>query len=374
MKKILICFGTRPEAIKMAPVIHELKDRGFNYKVCVTAQHREMLDQVLAFFEIIPDVDLDLMKPNQSLNALSAGILQKMDEVLEKEMPNLVLVQGDTTTAAMVALAAFHRHIFVGHIEAGLRTNNKNAPYPEEVNRQLISRIADFHFAPTSLAKENLLKEQVHLDNTLITGNTVVDALNWGIKKLRSTKENEEVLKIRKRLTDLKRLILVTGHRRENFGEGLKNICEALIGISKEKDVEIVFPVHPNPNVVEPVKEMLMERSNIFLIDPVSYPTMLWLMDRAHFVISDSGGIQEEAPALKKPVLVTREVSERMEGVTAGFSILVGTNKDKIIEEANKLLETLPDFSSVKNPFGNGTASKSIVDFLEKRIELRLPN
>lgn len=365
MQDILVCFGTRPEAIKIAPVIHELINQNISFQVCVTAQHREMLDQVLDFFEIVPDFDLDLMQPNQSLNQISAGILQKMDEILEQVSPSIVLVQGDTTTAAIVSLAAFHRGIKVGHIEAGLRTYNKNAPYPEEVNRQIISRIADFHFAPTFLSQKNLINEQIPEAGILVTGNTVVDALQWAFKKLNSEDNNKEINVIRSILDPQKKLILVTGHRRENFGEGLKNICEALDELAERHEVEIIYPVHLNPNVQGPVKELLANRKNIHLIEPVSYPVMLWLIQLSYFIISDSGGIQEEAPACKKMVLVTREVSERMEGVVAGYSILVGTDKKRILEEAKSLLIKLPDLSEKENPYGDGTAAKQVVSFLK---------
>ncbi len=367
--KILVCFGTRPEAIKMSPVIHELKKQKLDFKVCVTAQHREMLDQVLDFFEIMLDYDLDLMQPNQSLNQLSANILNEMDLVFEKEKSGLVLVQGDTTSAALVSLAAFHHRINVGHIEAGLRTYNKAAPFPEEVNRQITARIADWHFAPTARANSNLLKEHIPKCHIYITGNTVVDALQWAIKKMESQPLSEEIKKIKALLNPNKKLILVTGHRRENFGEGLINICEALLELSERRDVELIYPVHLNPNVTGPVQELLGKQKNIHLIAPVSYPTMLWLMQQCSLIISDSGGIQEEAPTFKKPVLVTREVSERMEGVEAGFSFLVGTDKGKILDEAIRILDNPPDFSGIENPYGDGKAAFRIVEFLKNRIE-----
>jgi len=367
--KILVCFGTRPEAIKMAPVIQELKKQKLNFKVCVTAQHREMLDQVLDFFEIKPDYDLDLMQPNQSLNELSAKILKEIDGVLEKEQPGLVLVQGDTTSAAMVSLAAFHRGVKIGHVEAGLRTYNKVAPFPEEVNRQLTARIADFHFTPTVKANSNLLKEQIPKEYICTTGNTVVDALEWAINKMESEPLSEEIQKIKALLNPNKKLILVTGHRRENFGEGLIQICEALLELSDREDVELIYPVHLNPNVTGPVQELLGDKTNIHLIVPVAYPTMLWLMQQCSLIISDSGGIQEEAPTFNKPVLVTREVSERMEGVEAGFSFLVGTDKDKILEEAIRILDNVPDFLGIENPYGDGLAAFRIVEFLKNRIE-----
>ncbi len=367
--KILVCFGTRPEAIKMAPVIHELKKQGIDFKVCVTAQHREMLDQVLDFFEIVPDHDLDLMQPNQSLNELSAKILSKMDRVMEMEQPELVLVQGDTTSAAMVSLAAFHRQIKVGHIEAGLRTYNKMAPFPEEVNRQLTARITDFHFPPTAKANTNLLIEQIPKDQLCITGNTVVDALQWAIQKIKAEPLSKEIQKAKALLNPKNKLILVTGHRRESFGEGLLHICEALLELSEREEVELIYPVHLNPKVNGPVQELLSHKKNIHLIPPVTYPTMLWLMQKCALIISDSGGVQEEAPTFKKPVLVTREVSERMEGVASGFAILVGTDKNKIVEETIRLLNYPPDFSDIANPYGDGEAAFKIVEFLKNRTE-----
>ncbi|CAM4152618.1 non-hydrolyzing UDP-N-acetylglucosamine 2-epimerase [Gillisia hiemivivida] len=362
--KILLCFGTRPEAIKMAPVIHELKQQKLDFKVCVTAQHREMLDQVLGFFEIVPDYDLDLMQPNQSLNQLSSKILKYIDEILVKEKPSLVLAQGDTTSAAMVSLAAFHREIKVGHVEAGLRTYNKMAPFPEEVNRQITSRIADFHFAPTVKSKLNLLKEQIPKEHIYVTGNTVVDALEWAIAKMEAEQLSEEIQKIKALINPHKKMVLITGHRRENFGEGLIQICGALLELSERENVELIYPVHLNPNVNGPVQELLSHKNNIHLIDPVAYPSMLWLMQQCSLIISDSGGIQEEAPTFNKPVLVTREVSERMEGVEAGFSFLVGTDKDKIVEEAIRILNHPPDFLGIENPYGDGTAAKQIVHIL----------
>ncbi len=366
--KILLFFGTRPEAIKMAPVIFQLKKLKVNFKVCVTAQHREMLDQVLNFFEIKPDYDLDLMQPDQTLNQLSANILKGIDLILEKEKPEFVLVQGDTTSAAMASLAAFHLGIKVGHIEAGLRTYNKTAPFPEEVNRQVTARIADWHFAPTARASANLLKEQIPKENIYFTGNTVVDALQWAIAKMESEPLSGEIQEIKALLNPDKKLILVTGHRRENFGEGLIQICQALLELSEREDVELIYPVHLNPNVTGPVQELLEDKTNIHLITPVAYPTMLWLMQQCSLIISDSGGIQEEALTFKQPILVTREVSERMEGVEAGFSFLVGTEKNKIVNETIRLLDNPPDFLKIKNPYGDGNASVNISNVLMKYL------
>ncbi|QED37756.1 UDP-N-acetylglucosamine 2-epimerase (non-hydrolyzing) [Antarcticibacterium arcticum] len=361
---LLICFGTRPEAIKMAPVIHELKKRNIPFNVCVTAQHREMLDQVLDFFDITPDFDLDLMKSAQTLNGLCAAIFSKIDEVFDKVQPDIVLVHGDTTTASVITQAAFHRQIKVGHVEAGLRTYNKMSPFPEEINRQIIGKIADFHFAPTLKAKGNLMKEQISEENILVTGNSVVDALQWAGKKMENLSLSKEVEALKLRFNPEKKLILVTGHRRENFGKGLEEICEALLEIALNKDVEIVYPVHLNPNVVSTVEKMLSQQTNIHLISPVAYPTMLWLMKRSSLIISDSGGIQEEAPTIGKPVLVTRMISERMEGVEAGCAVISGTSKTVIVAEVNSFLKDPPDFTGKENPYGDGRAAGRIVDFL----------
>lgn len=362
--KLLLCFGTRPEAIKMAPVIHELSRRNFPFEICVTAQHREMLDQVLDFFEIRPDYDLNLMKIGQSLNSLSAAIFISIDEVLNKSQPDMVLVHGDTTTASIIAQAAFYRQLKVGHVEAGLRTYNKYAPFPEEINRQIIGEVADFHFAPTAKAKVNLLNEHIPDEYIVVTGNTVIDSLQWAGKKMDDIPLSIEIKKLNILLNPNKKLILVTGHRRENFGKGLEDICEALLEISFDKQVEIIYPVHLNPNVASTVEKMLSNQNNIHLVSPVSYPTMLWLMKKSSVIISDSGGIQEEAPAFGKPVLVTRMVSERMEGVDSGYAILTGTNKFKIVEETRRLLISLPNFEGKENPYGDGQAATRIVDFL----------
>ena len=362
MKKIILCFGTRPEAIKMAPLFHYLKNNSpLEIIVCVTAQHREMLDQVLIFFNIKPDYDLNLMKDNQSLNSLSATILSEMDKVLEIESPDIVLVHGDTTTSTMVSIAAFHRNIKVGHIEAGLRTYNKMAPFPEEMNRQITSKIADYHFAPTILAQNNLLKEGVDSSCILVTGNTVIDALLW-------TKIKLETGYVHNQITDLIKFknipyILVTGHRRESFGEGFIEFCEALLTIVEETNLEIIFPVHLNPNVQNTVKKILGNNAKIHLLNPVEYPVLVWLLQHCSLVISDSGGIQEEAPTFQKHILVTREVSERPEGVEQGFSTLVGTNKKKIVEKAKFFIEN--GFNPVKeNPYGDGMASHKIAEFI----------
>ena len=346
----------------MAPVIHELQKQKMDFEVCVTAQHREMLDQVLDFFEIQPDYDLDLMKTDQSLNELSAAILQAADKLLRKVQPDMVLVHGDTTTSVMVAWAAFHRKIKVAHVEAGLRTYNRDSPFPEELNRQITAKLADIHFAPTQQAKENLEKERLNSSEIIVTGNTIIDALENAKSRLsnQSFKIESEF-----KINPDKKLILVTGHRRENFGKGFENLCEALKEIAKNSEVEIVYPVHLNPNVKNVVFEKLKNIQNIHLLKPVSYPKLLALIKASEFIISDSGGIQEEAPSFGKCVLVTREVSERMEGVKAGFSILVGTDALRIVEEAQNLLMNPRDLSSVPNPYGDGKAAERIVRFLK---------
>jgi UDP-N-acetylglucosamine 2-epimerase (non-hydrolysing) len=366
--KIFLCFGTRPEAIKMAPLYHELKNKNFEVKVCVTAQHRQMLDQVLDFFEIIPDYDLNLMQPNQTLNGLSAKILSRMDEVLVIEKPDLVLVHGDTTTSSIVALAAFHLGIKVGHVEAGLRTYNKQAPFPEEINRQITSRIVDMHFTPTQQATQNLLDEGISPDSIVETGNTVIDALFWTISKIeKEGYTHHEIEELKNTIPSQKKIILVTGHRRENFGEGMKNLCKALLKIAEHEDVTIVYPVHLNPNVKDVVYELLSNNENIKLVTPVSYPAFVWLMQQSFLIVTDSGGIQEEAPSLGKPVIVTRTVSERPEGVAAGFSTLVGSDTGKIVDNIQSLLDNFTVFKKHKNPYGNGNASKQIVNYLLKQ-------
>lgn len=364
--KVLVCFGTRPEAIKMAPVVRALKEQKIEYSVCVTAQHREMLDQVLEFFEIIPDHDLDLMEPNQNLNILSSKIFKNFNEVLQKEAPDVVLVQGDTTTAFTIAMAAFNSGIQIGHVEAGLRTMDIYSPFPEEANRQLISRIASFNFTPTRQASLNLEKEMIHKDKVFYTGNTVIDALDYGKQLLNSGYKNGEINKLNSILLPGKRIILVTGHRRENFEEGLREICEALLEIGSKEDVQIVFPVHPNPRVRETVYRKLNSSRNILLVEPLNYPAMLWLMDKCEFIISDSGGVQEEAPSFGKMVLVTRAKTERTEGVENGYCILTGASKKNLIKECSKILNhkiRIP--GSTVNPYGDGKASERILEVLK---------
>ncbi len=366
--KVLSIFGTRPEAIKMAPVIKSLQDEpNIESKVCVTAQHREMLDQVLEFFDIQPDYDLNIMKPNQNLFELTSGILLSLQKVLEDFRPDLVLVHGDTTSTFAGALASFYLQIRVGHVEGGLRTYNKFAPFPEEINRQLTGKLADYHFAPTSKARENLLKEGIEPERIIVTGNTVIDSLQMALEKLQSYTD-DEIEYLSSILDFSKKIILVTGHRRENFGEGFIEICESLAEIaSNHPEVEIVYPVHLNPNVRKPVFELLGDINNIHLIEPLNYPAFVWLMAKSFFILTDSGGIQEEAPGLGKPVLVMRETTERPEAVEAGTVLLVGTDKDKIIGFSEELLKEDELYRKMKkahNPYGDGKASWRIKQFI----------
>jgi len=378
MKKVLLVFGTRPEAIKMAPLVKEFqKDTSsFCIKVCVTAQHREMLDQVLNLFEIKPDYDLDLMKPNQDLYDITTNVLLGIKNVLNDFKPDVVLVHGDTTTTLATSLATFYQKIKVGHIEAGLRTDNMYNPWPEEANRQITGILTNYHFAPTNTSRENLLKENKKSINIVVTGNTVIDALFLALSKIKTNKKIE--LKIIEQLSNLnykiknnKKIILVTGHRRENHGEGFINICEALKEIAlNNSEIDIVYPVHLNPNVQKPVKDILSNISNIFLIKPLQYEQFIYLMDKSYFIITDSGGVQEEAPSLGKPVLVMRETTERPEALNAGTVKLVGTNKEKIIYEAQKLLSDPMSYaimSKAHNPYGNGRACERIVNFFRER-------
>ncbi|MFC7347699.1 non-hydrolyzing UDP-N-acetylglucosamine 2-epimerase [Chryseobacterium zhengzhouense] len=368
-KKNLIIFGTRPEAIKMAPLIKEFQKYPelFNTKVCVTAQHREMLDQVLDFFDIAPDYDLDLMKPNQNLYTLTADIITELKTVLDEFQPDFVYVHGDTTTTMAASIASFYSGAKVCHVEAGLRTHNKRSPFPEEINRQVTGRIADYHFAPTFQSKENLLTENVDDKDILVTGNTVIDALLDSSQRVRNI-SNSDIDDLKAIVDISKKLILVTGHRRENHGQGFINICEALKEIAiKNKDVQIIYPVHLNPNVKKPVYEILSEVDNILLIAPLAYPAFVWLMTQSYLIITDSGGVQEEAPSLGKPVLVMRDTTERPEAVQAGTVILVGTDKNKIIEETSRLLENYSLYkkmSELHNPYGDGMACKRIVEFI----------
>mgnify|MGYP006146169833 CR=1 FL=1 len=369
-KKILTVFGTRPEAIKMAPLVHALAaDNRFDSKVCVTAQHREMLDQVLDLFEIEPDFDLNIMKPGQTLNDVTTSILVGLKPVLESFKPDVVLVHGDTATTFSAALAAYYQQIKVGHVEAGLRTGNIYSPWPEEANRKLTSAITNYHFAPTAGSKENLLKEGVAESDITVTGNTVIDALFWVRKKLQKDKSLTVSLAAKFHFLDLdKKLILVTGHRRESFGVGFERICKALRKIATmNPQAQILYPVHLNPNVQAPANRLLDGLSNVFLIEPQSYLPFFYLMDRAWIMLTDSGGIQEEAPSLGKPVLVMRDTTERPEAVDAGTVKLVGTDESLIVSQTNSLLTDTAAYeqmSKAHNPYGDGLACGRILDFL----------
>jgi UDP-N-acetylglucosamine 2-epimerase (non-hydrolysing) len=361
MKHILAVFGTRPEAIKMAPVVNALKKSGtVKVSVCVTAQHRQMLDQVLKLFNIAPDIDLNLMQPKQDLSDITSRVILGMRDVLAIQKPDMVLVHGDTTTTMAASLAAFYAKIPVGHVEAGLRTGDKYAPWPEEMNRKLAGSIADIHFAPTESARQNLLKENI-ADNTIhVTGNTVIDAL------LDVAERSESAAKQFK-LDDSKKIILVTGHRRENFGAGFENICNALLRLAVRGDVQIVYPVHLNPNVQEPVKRLLGNHPSIQLIEPCDYLPFVYLMKRSHIILTDSGGIQEEAPSLGKPVLVMRDVTERPEAVAAGTVKLVGTDEARIVATATELLDDEKVYNAMAkatNPYGDGKAAARIAKVL----------
>lgn len=369
-KRILIVFGTRPEAIKMAPLVKKFKvDKRFKTAVCVTAQHREMLDQVLSFFDVIPDYDLDLMKPNQNLFSLTASIIEGLKPVLEEAKPDYVFVHGDTTTTMAGSIASFYSGAKVCHVEAGLRTHNKWSPFPEEMNRQIAGRVCDYHFAPTVLSKSNLLLENIKEDNVLVTGNTVIDALLDSIERVRQ--EPSDLIKELSQTLGDKEVILVTGHRRENHGDGFIRICEALKRIALDNiNRLIVYPVHLNPKVQEPVKRTLTNVDNVMLIDPLAYQDFIWMMNRAKIIITDSGGIQEEAPSLGKPVLVLRDTTERPEAVDAGTVILVGTDKDLIVSEALDLLNNNVRFeamSKLHNPYGDGKACERIVEFIAQQ-------
>ncbi|WP_106793796.1 non-hydrolyzing UDP-N-acetylglucosamine 2-epimerase [Aquimarina sp. Aq78] len=373
MKKNLIVFGTRPEAIKMAPLVKEFQKHTDNFitKVCITAQHREMLDQVLSFFDINPDYDLNLMKPDQNLYTLTADIIIGLKPILEDFCPDYVYIHGDTTTTMASSIAAFYSGATVCHVEAGLRTFNMKSPFPEEMNRCVTGVVSNIHFSPTETSKQNLVNENKSLDSILITGNTVIDALKFSVDKVSDNKfEDEEVKQLKKVIDIDKRLILVTGHRRENHGQGFINICEALQQIAIDNpDTQIIYPVHLNPNVQKPVYRLLDNIDNIKLISPLSYPAFVWLMNQSYLIITDSGGVQEEAPSLGKPVLVMRDTTERPEAVDAGTVILVGTNKNRIISKANKLLKdevAYQNMSKLHNPYGDGKACQRIVSYISK--------
>ena len=382
MKTILLVFGTRPEAIKMAPLVKKLQSEPDKFKtvVCVTAQHRQMLDQVLHIFDIVPDYDLDIMKPNQDLYDITSRVLLGMSDVLKEVQPDVVLVHGDTTTSTAAALAAFYQQIPVGHVEAGLRTHNIYSPWPEEMNRQITGRITTHHFAPTPLAKQNLLDENVKPEQIIVTGNTVIDALHIVTKRLAEDAELQQSVQGElaefgydvNRLNKGRKLVLITGHRRENFGEGFLNICHAIKNLAERyPDTDFVYPVHLNPNVRKPVFEILGDgaEKNIFLIEPLQYLPFVYMMERSYLILTDSGGVQEEAPGLGKPVLVMRNTTERPEAVEAGTVLLVGADRAKIEQGVIDLMEkpeVYRKMSEAVNPYGDGLACSRISDYLDK--------
>lgn len=383
MKKVMLVFGTRPEAIKMAPLVKEFQKfpETFQTIVCVTGQHRQMLDQVLQLFEITPDYDLNIMKQGQDLYDVTARVLTGMRDVLKEAQPDVVLVHGDTTTSTAAALAAFYMQIPVGHVEAGLRTHNIYSPWPEEMNRQITGRIATYNFAPTPLSKQNLLREAVAEESITVTGNTVIDALYWVVNKIKEDKAlNNELQALLaqagydvNRLADGKKLVLITGHRRENFGDGFINMCTAIKDLTqKYPDVDFVYPMHLNPNVRKPIHEVFGEDlnnlGNMFFIEPLEYLSFVYLMEKSNIVLTDSGGIQEEAPGLGKPVLVMRDTTERPEALEAGTVKLVGTNYQKIVAEVSALLDDQAHYDAMSkavNPYGDGLACGRIVDTLK---------
>ena len=387
MKKIMLVFGTRPEAIKMAPLVKEFQKYPDKFKtiVCVTGQHREMLDQVLRIFEIVPDYDLNIMKQGQDLYDVTSRVLLGMRDVLKEVQPDVMLVHGDTTTSTAAALAAFYQQIPVGHVEAGLRTHNIYSPWPEEMNRQITGRIATYHFAPTPLSRQNLLAENVNPEQIIVTGNTVIDALYMVVDKIKSDKtlekELEEVLLHSgydvNRLSDGKKMVLITGHRRENFGDGFISMCKAIQALTRKyPDVDFVYPMHLNPNVRKPIHEVfgedLSNLGNMFFIEPLEYLSFVYLMEKSAVVLTDSGGIQEEAPGLGKPVLVMRDTTERPEALEAGTVKLVGTDYDKIIREVSLLLESKDYYEQMSyaiNPYGDGKTCKRIVRILSDECE-----
>ena len=370
----MLVLGTRPEAIKMAPVITALRMReSFEVSVCVTAQHRSMLDSVLNLFEIKPNFDLDLMRNGQSLGGLTQNILAGMEEVFQSYMPDMVLVHGDTTTALGAALAAFYHKIDVGHIEAGLRTGNIYSPWPEEINRKVISGIARLHFAPTNASKDNLILENIAINKIFVTGNTVIDSLMITVDKIDSSYELRTHLESKFSFLDgRKKLILVTGHRRENLGYGFESICEALKTLARRNDVQIVYPVHLNPSVRETIERNLLGYQNIFLIEPQDYLQFIYLMKISYLILTDSGGIQEEAPSLKKPVLILRNETERPEVISSGAAKLVGTDDIKIVSEVEQLLvdsDCYNQMANAGNPYGSGVSSKIIATIISSYLE-----
>lgn len=383
-KRIMLVFGTRPEAIKMAPLVLKFRENTaeFDTKVCVTGQHREMLDQVLKIFDIQPDFDLNIMQQGQDLYDVTSRVLTGMRDILKTAQPDIVLVHGDTTTSTAAALAAFYQQIPVGHVEAGLRTHNIYSPFPEEMNRQLTGRIVSYHFAPTALSRENLLRENVGAENIIVTGNTVIDALYWVVEKIKNDKNLNNELNdgLKKagydvmRLENGKKLVLITGHRRENFGDGFIQMCTAIKDLTqKYPDVDFIYPMHLNPNVRKPIRQVFGDNldnlSNMFFIEPLEYLSFVYLMVKSHLVLTDSGGIQEEAPGLGKPVLVMRDTTERPEAVTAGTVKLVGTDYQKILSHVSTLLDDAAAYqqmSKAVNPYGDGQACGRIVEFLKK--------
>jgi len=385
MKKVMLVFGTRPEAIKMAPLAIKLKQetQQFETVICVTGQHREMLDQVLTLFDIKPDYDLNIMKQGQDLYDVTSRVLTGMRDILKKVQPDIVLVHGDTTTSTAAALAAFYQQIPVGHVEAGLRTHNIYSPWPEEMNRQLTGRIATHHFSPTALSRQNLLDENVDESGIIVTGNTVIDALHIIVEKMQNDSQLAQYAKDKlasagydvQRLDNGRRLVLITGHRRENFGEGFIHMCTAIKDLTKKyPDTDFVYPMHLNPNVRKPIHEVfgedLLHLGNMFFIEPLEYLEFIYLMEKSHIVLTDSGGIQEEAPGLGKPVLVMRDTTERPEAVTAGTVKLVGTDYDAIVSNVSTLLEdtcAYENMSKAVNPYGDGKACERIIEYLKKR-------
>lgn len=383
MKRVMLVFGTRPEAIKMAPLVKEFQKHPDKFEtiVCVTGQHRQMLDQVLEIFDIKPDYDLNIMKQGQDLYDVTARVLTGMRDVLAEALPDVVLVHGDTTTSTAAALAAFYKQIPVGHVEAGLRTHNIYSPWPEEMNRQITGRIAAYDFAPTPLSRDNLIKENVAPDKITVTGNTVIDALYWVVDKMKKDKDLDKELQKAlaeagydvERLKDGKKLVLITGHRRENFGDGFISMCKAIKTLTeKYPDVDFVYPMHLNPNVRKPIHEVFGEKleglGNMFFIEPLEYLSFVYLMEKSHIVLTDSGGIQEEAPGLGKPVLVMRDTTERPEALAAGTVKLVGTDYDKIVNEVSSLLDDVDHYEAMSkavNPYGDGKACGRIVKIMK---------
>lgn len=369
--KILSVFGTRPEAIKMAPLVKALNEHPqFDSKVCVTGQHRQMLDQVLDLFSIKPDFDLDIMAKNQTLSSLTQKALAGMEGVYRQWRPDLTLIHGDTTSSAAAGLASYYEKIAIGHVEAGLRTGDKYAPWPEEANRRITAVIADLHFAPTRRARQNLLNEKIPSHKIFVTGNTIIDALQMVLRRLENDVSlKNQVISALPRLNEQKKLILATGHRRENFGSGLENICQALAALARRDDVEIVFAMHMNPGVREPAQRLLSGKENIHLVEAMEYPAFIYLMSRSYLLLTDSGGVQEEGPALGKPVLVMRDRTERPEIIEAGAAMLTGADKERILKGVISLLENQDArdrMARVKNPFGDGRASQKIIEIIER--------